>query len=79
MNDLQCLVLDQNMPRMTGLELVTALRSQGVKVPALLISGHVTPAVARQASVAGIPVIDKLFLGNELIEAIRAAVSTKPS
>ena len=79
LNVVQCLVVDQDMPRMTGLELVTALRAQGVKVPVLLISGHMTPAVTRQASVAGIPIIEKPFLGNGLIESIRAAVSTKPN
>ncbi len=78
-DNFQCLVVDQDMPRMTGLELVTALRAQGVKVPVLLISGHVTPAVTRKASVAGIPIIEKPFLGNGLIESIRAAVSTKPN
>src|SRR3954454_4537643 len=43
----QCLVVDQNMPRMAGLELVSVLRRQGLDVPAILISGHVTPAVTR--------------------------------
>ena len=61
---------------MTGLELVAALRKQGVEVPALLISGHVTPAVTRQASAAGIPVIEKPFLGNGLIELIRTATGS---
>ena len=79
LDNFQCLIVDQDMPRMTGLELVTALRAQGVKVPALLISGHLTPAVTRQASVAGIPIVEKPFLGNGLIESIHAAVSTKPS
>ena len=79
LTDLQCLIVDQNMPRMTGLELVAALRKQGVEVPALFVSGQLTPAVTRQASAAGIPVIEKPFLGNGLIEFIRAAVGTKPS
>jgi FixJ family two-component response regulator len=64
---------------MTGLELIAMLRAQGVKVPALLVSGNLAPAVTRQASVAGIPVIEKPFLGNGLIDSIRAAVGTKPS
>jgi len=79
LDNFQCLVVDQDMPRMTGLELVTALRAQGVKVPTLLISGRLTPAVTRQASVAGIPVVEKPFLGNGLIESIRAALETTPS
>ena len=79
LDNFQCLVVDQDLPRMTGLELVTALRAQGVKVPTLLISGRLTPAVTRQASVAGIPVVEKPFLGNGLIESIRAALETTPS
>jgi len=79
LRNFQCLVVDQDMPRMTGLELVAALRERGVEVPALLISGHLTPAVTRQASAAGIAVVEKPFLGNGLIDSIRAAVGTKPS
>ena len=79
LSDFQCLIVDQNMPRMTGLELVAALRKQGLKVPALLVSGHLTPAVTRQASAAGIPTIEKPFLGNGLIESIRAAVGPGPT
>ena len=75
----QCLVVDQDMPRMTGLELVAALRKRGVEVPALLVSGHLTPAVTRQASAAGIAIVEKPFLGNGLIDSILAAVGTKPS
>lgn len=74
LSDFQCLVVDQNMPRMTGLELVAALRKQGLAIPALLVSGHLTPAITRQASAAGIPAIEKPFLGNGLIDSIRAAV-----
>jgi two-component system response regulator FixJ len=70
----QCLIVDQNMPRMTGLELVASLRQQGVEVPAILVSGHVTPALLQQASRAGVPVVEKPFLGNRLVESIRAAV-----
>jgi two-component system response regulator FixJ len=74
LNSLQCLIVDQDMPRMSGLELVAALRAQDVRVPALLISGHLTLTIARQASTAGIPVLEKPFLGNGLIDSIRAAV-----
>jgi len=79
LTDLQCLIVDQDMPRMTGLELIATLRARGVKVPALLISGNFTPAVTRQASAAVVPLIEKPFLGNSLIDSIRAAVDTKPS
>lgn len=76
LNNLQCLIVDQDMPRMTGLELVAALRRLGLEVPTVLISGHLTPAVTRQASAAGIPVIEKPFLGNGLVELIRSATGS---
>ena len=79
LSNFECLVIDQDMPRMTGLELVAALRKRGVEVPALLVCGHLTPAVTRQASIAGVPIVEKPFLGNGLIESIRAALGTKPS
>ena len=69
----QCLIVDQDMPRMTGLDLVASLRNEGIRVPAILITGHVTPALSRRALDAGIAVIEKPFLDNGLIELIRAA------
>jgi FixJ family two-component response regulator len=75
----RCLVVDQDMPRMKGLELISALRRRGIAIPAILISGHVTPALTRQAGEAAIPVVEKPFLGNRLIESIRAAVKAASS
>ena len=73
LSNCQCLVVDQDMPRMTGLDLVASLRNEGILVPAILITGHVTPALTRRALGAGIAVIEKPFLGNGLNELIRAA------
>jgi FixJ family two-component response regulator len=70
----QCLIVDQHMPRTTGLELVAVLRKQGVATPVLLMSGRVTPALTRQAMEAGVPIIEKPFVGNSVIEFIHAAV-----
>lgn len=69
----QCLIVDQDMPRMTGLDLVASLRNEGILIPVILITGHVTPALTRRALDAGIAVIEKPLLGNGLIELIRAA------
>ena len=63
---------------MTGLELVAALRKQGAEIPAILISGHVTRSLTKGASDAGIPLIEKPFEGNGLIELIRTAIDRKP-
>ena len=45
LSDCRCLIVDQDMPHMTGFELVAALRKEGSEVPVILISGNVTPAL----------------------------------
>jgi two-component system, LuxR family, response regulator FixJ len=73
----RCLIVDQDMPRMTGLELVAALRKQGAEIPAILISEHVTRALSAWASGVGVPVVEKPFVGNGLIDLIRSAIGAK--
>jgi two-component system, LuxR family, response regulator FixJ len=70
-----CLVIDFKMPEMDGLELLTALRQRGVRLPAILITSHPTEAVRRRAEAAGAPIIEKPLLGEALSNAIHA-VST---
>jgi len=35
-----CLIVDQNMPGMNGLDLVSALRARHIETPAILITSH---------------------------------------
>jgi two-component system response regulator FixJ len=72
-----CLVVDQNMPGMSGLNMLAALRKRGVSTPAILISGHVTAAMRDEAKRGGFVVVEKPFLGNVLIDCIRAAITPK--
>src|SRR5438270_13793107 len=39
-----CLILDHNMPEMTGVELAVALREQGRAIPILLVTAAPTPS-----------------------------------
>lgn len=73
----QCLIVDEDIPDMSGLELVATLRRQGVNTPAVLISGHVTPMTVGHAAGAGVPVVERPFLEDRLVELIRAATGTK--
>lgn len=66
-----CLVIDYQMPGMTGLELLARLRSDGVDLPAILITGHPGPLQRRLAAEAGVTIIEKPLLGNGLVDAIR--------
>ena len=44
----------------------------------ILISGHVTPLLARRAADVGVPLIEKPFFGYGLIEEIRSALDGTP-
>ncbi|HME22732.1 MAG TPA: response regulator [Acetobacteraceae bacterium] len=49
-----CLILDQHMPQMTGLELVARLRSKGKQIPVLLMTELLSVALTRCAAQHGI-------------------------
>ena len=66
-----CLVIDQKMPAMTGLDLIARLRARGISAPALLITSYPGAALHERAAEAGIPIVEKPLLGNTLIEKIR--------
>ncbi len=44
-----CLIVDQHMPRMTGLDLAARLRRDGASIPFLLITGLPSPAITARA------------------------------
>lgn len=55
-----CLIVDQQMPGMTGLELVARLRQSGNALPVLLMSGLLSSQIVVQAADLGIAqVLDK--------------------
>src|SRR5262249_42905915 len=66
-----CLVVDQNMPGTSGLELVGELRRQDVLVPVILITSHPPKVLVTRAGEAGVPIVEKPLLGNALLEKIR--------
>lgn len=44
------LILDHHMPHMTGLELAARLRSEGSRLPILLITGSPSPEIVARAA-----------------------------
>lgn len=69
-----CLVIDQRMPTMSGMELITKLRGQNISTPAVLIVSQPNAAVTARAAKAGIAIVEKPFLGNALLDKIRQAL-----
>jgi CheY-like chemotaxis protein len=74
-----CLVVDQVMPGMSGLDLVQALRRRGISMPAVLVASSATRLLRQRAAAAGVALVEKPFFGNGLIDAIRAVVGSGPS
>jgi two-component system response regulator FixJ len=73
-----CLVVESNLPDMSGLALVTELRARQRAVPAILTSTHPNDQLKRRATAAGVKVIEKPLLNEDLIEAIRSALPQAP-
>jgi two-component system response regulator FixJ len=72
-----CLVIDQNMPGMNGLDLVAQLRAREVAAPAVLITSYPTAALRERAAKAGVPIVEKPFLGTVLVDRIRDLFSRR--
>lgn len=51
--DFDLLLLDNQMPRVSGIEFLGELRQRGVSVPVILMTGHATPDAAIQARKLG--------------------------
>ena len=72
---LACMVVDQNMPRMTGLQMIEHLTERGVTIPALLITGIHDAEVERKAASLGVmTVLEKPMSHHELLRFISISV-----
>ncbi len=73
---LACLVLDQHMPQMSGLDLLARLRLRGVDAPALLVTSTPDSATARRATELGVlAVIEKPLSQDELLTRIETVMN----
>ena len=70
--DWRCLIMDERLPGMPGLTLLTALRGQGFDAPAILITTNPTPDLCRRAQAAGVEIIEKPLLDDALAVRVRA-------
>lgn len=69
--DCKCFIIDQRMPGMSGMELISALRKREVSAPAILIISQVNKVLSARAAEALVPIVEKPFLNNALVEKIR--------
>ena len=69
-----CLIVDLNLPGMSGLEAIAVLRARRILVPAILITTHPSLAVRERAARAAVPIVEKPFLENALLDQVHIAI-----
>lgn len=72
-HDCNCFVIDQRMPGMSGMDLIAKLRERKVATPAILIISQPSDALSARAAAVAVPIVEKPFLNNMLVERIREA------
>ena len=70
-----CFIVDYNLPKMNGLELVSELRRRDIMAPVILITTNPNPMVRRGAQAARTTIIEKPLLGERLFDAVHGALA----
>lgn len=70
-----CLVVDQRLPGVTGIEALAVMRRRRVALPAIVITTQPTPDLKAAAESLGVRIVEKPLLGGELLAAIREMLS----
>ena len=70
-----CLVVDQRMPDMSGVTLISTLASRGITIPSLLITGAHDAEITRAAETLGaMTVLEKPLSSQELLRFVAFSV-----
>jgi FixJ family two-component response regulator len=74
----ECLIVDFQMPEMTGLELHQYLTRRGIRIPTIVITAHGDPALQQRCEAAGVVAfIPKPLQRASLLAAIDAAIDAE--
>jgi two-component system, LuxR family, response regulator FixJ len=69
-----CLFVDVDMSGINGLELLDRLRSRGIAIPAIVMTGALTSTIRRAVDRAGASLLQKPFRSGELMACIKQAL-----
>ncbi len=61
---------------MSGLDFLDRMRAAGVNVPAILLATNPSLAVVTRSRAAGIEIIEKPILGDQLLHSVRGLLLT---
>ncbi len=72
-----CFAVDQQMPVMDGLELLSVLRERGATGPAILITGESNDRLRMRAQKLGVHrVLEKPLQDGAFVDSVRSALKT---
>jgi FixJ family two-component response regulator len=75
--DCSCLVVDERMPGIAGLDLIAELRDRDVAAPAILITSYLSARLARRAAEVKVPIVEKPLLNDRLLDLVRNACASR--
>lgn len=67
-----CLIIDERLPGLSGLDTVLKWRKCGAVLPTILITTHPSRAVVQRAAAAGVQICEKPLIGDTLARMVRA-------
>lgn len=70
-----CLIIDQRLPGLSGLDTLARLRALGVTAPAVLVTTRPSLHVRREAEKAAVEIVEKPLLGNTLLQKVAEALA----
>ena len=70
-----CLVVDQRLPGITGIEALALMRQRRVVLPAILITTQPSHELRATAAALGVRILEKPLLGGQLSAAIQEALA----
>jgi two-component system, LuxR family, response regulator FixJ len=76
--DIACLIVDFQLPGLSGFEVVSELRTRGSQVPTIMITATTDPAVEQRATDLGIKrILQKPLANHVLLRAVREELEQK--
>lgn len=71
-----CVVMDQTMPGMTGLQVLEQMQLRRLRMPSILLTGSGSPSLESRARAFGaFAYLDKPVDGQRLLECVRRALA----
>lgn len=72
-----CLVMDQQLPGLSGVEALMTLRSKGIGLPAIIITTHPKAPLRLAAAATRAYIVEKPLVGDALLAHIRAGLAAQ--